>query len=237
MQVYILMPVILWLVRVTRGKHTLLLAVAFAIQAAMAACFMYWPDVLALIAPTAKEYFFIYVFFILAGAVAADHSDSFLAWVRRRRGWIGLGTAAAAVITLAVFLIQIALGASFYHAGTPLQPIIIFWSVAIGMGFLAFGTWWADRRTAGSATARIVDVASDRSFGIFLAHPLFIWLLLWVGDDWLESVVPTPWLTLVTYILVIALAWGVSDLARRTPLSLPLAGRPFRRRTVKASAA
>ena len=134
------------------------------------------------------------------------------------------------MITVGVFLVQMATGMSAYRAGTPMQPIIMFWSLAVALAFLAVGTWWADRRVPGSRFAKSVDVASDRSFGIFLAHPFFIWILLWIGNDWFLNTVPKPWLTLVIYILVVAGAWGVTEFARRTPLSLPLAGRPFRSR-------
>ena len=47
---------------------------------------------------------------------------------------------------------------------------------------------------------------------------------------WLERVVPTPWLTLVAYALVIIGAVLITELARRSPLSLPLTGRRFARR-------
>jgi peptidoglycan/LPS O-acetylase OafA/YrhL len=80
-------------------------------------------------------------------------------------------------------------------------------------------------------------VASDRSFGIFLSHPFFVWFLLWVGDDWLESTVAKPWLTLVTYLAVIVGAILVTEVFRRTPLSLPLTGRPFRQKPKNQAAA
>lgn len=75
-----------------------------------------------------------------------------------------------------------------------------------------------------------VAVVSDRSFGIFLAHPLILWILLWIGDGWVGDHVPKPWLTLVAYITVVLVAYGISTAARRSPLSLPFAGRPWRRR-------
>jgi peptidoglycan/LPS O-acetylase OafA/YrhL len=101
------------------------------------------------------------------------------------------------------------------------------WAVCVGLGFLAVGTWWADRRRPGSRFARAVDRVSDRSFGIFLSHPLVLWVLLWVGGDWVPDNVSKPWLTLVAYVVVILVAYLIADLSRRTPLSLPLAGRRF----------
>ena len=63
---------------------------------------------------------------------------------------------------------------------------------------------------------RVVDYASDRSFGIFLSHPLVIWLLLY-GSSPLEALVPKPWLTLVTYLLVVVLSVAITEAFRWTP--------------------
>ena len=102
------------------------------------------------------------------------------------------------------------------------------WSAAIGLGLLAIGTLWADRRTEGSRTSKVVDLGSDRSFGIFLAHPLVLWALLEIGGGWFARKIATPWLTLVMYMLVVIGAILVTEVARRSPLSLALTGRPFR---------
>jgi peptidoglycan/LPS O-acetylase OafA/YrhL len=228
MQVYLLLPVILWAVRKTRQHHTRLLVIAGAAQLVIIALYFYLPSSVWWLYGYTKEYFFSYEFFILAGAVAADHSATFLQWVRDHRKLIGLIVLGGAILTIAVFLIQIASGMSYGKTGTPLQPVIMVWGTAVALGFLALGTIWADRRKAGSVSARFVTLASDRSFGIFLSHPLFIWLLLWIGNDWFERMIPKPWLTPVIYVLVIACAIAFTEIARRTPLSLPLTGRPFR---------
>lgn len=224
MQLYLLVPVIIWFVTKTRGHHRTVLIVAFVIQLAIMAFYKYGQD--AAIAPFEKIVFPSYEFFIIAGAVAADHAPALLSWVRSHRRtilWIVIGGAA---LTIAVYLGQHwFLGQSLYSAGTPLQPVTVIWAVCVGLGFLAYGTWWADRRTTGSRSARFVDLASDRSFGIFLSHPLVLWILLWAGDGFVEDTVPKPWLTPVTYVIVVVVAFGIADLARRTPLSLPLAGR------------
>lgn len=230
MQVYLLVPVILWLIRKTRGHHTLLLVVSGIIQLGIVTCYFYFPGTVAFLDGDTKQFFFSYIFFIIAGAVAADHYQAFLPWVRAHRGLIGMIVAVTGVVTIGVFLLQIALGSSPSRSGTPLQPIVMVWGAAVSLGFLAVGTWWADRRNPTGRGTRFVAIASDRSFGIFLSHPLFIWILLWIGNDWLENTIAKPWLTLVTYVLVIACAIGLTEVARRTPLSLPLTGRQFRQK-------
>jgi peptidoglycan/LPS O-acetylase OafA/YrhL len=226
MQVYLLVPVIIWLVRATRGHHRAVLIVTFVIQLAIVGFFKYGPD--AAIAPYEKIVFLSYEFFIIAGAIAADHASQFLGWVRAHRRLIGVIVATGALLTVGVYLLQHwAFGQSLYSAGTPLQPVIMVWAVCVCLGFLAIGTWWADRRTPGSPFARAVDRVSDRSFGIFLVHPLLIWILLWVGGDWVPNTIAKPWLTLLVYLIVVLVAYVIADIARRTPLSLPLAGRRY----------
>ncbi|MCU1513063.1 MAG: acyltransferase [Microbacteriaceae bacterium] len=236
MQVYLLVPIILWLVRRTRGHHVWLLAISGAFQLALTALYMYFPEATSAINEYNKEFFFSYQFFIIAGAVAADHAAVFLAWVRAHRRAIGFLFLGGALATLGVWVLNMTVGGySLYRAGTPLQPIEMIWSVPVALGFLAVGTWWADRRNPRSLVARALDAGSDRSFGVFLSHPLFLWLLLWVGDDWLERHVATPWLTPVTYVLVILFSLGLTEIARRSWFSLPLTGRRFTPRTKKTA--
>ncbi|WIE70589.1 acyltransferase [Curtobacterium sp. MCJR17_020] len=225
MQVYLLLPVIVWLVRKTRGHHVTTLVVALIVQLVVFAGYKYFPASDAWLHGYQKQFFFSYVFFIVSGAIAADHADAFLRFIRVHRRSVLWAFAGVGALTLGVWALQVALGQSLYAAGTPLQPIEAVWSTAVFVGFLAIGARWADRRRPGSPVARFVDYASDRSFGIFLSHPFLIWILLY-GDSWLEAVVPRPWLTLVTYLLVVVLSVAVTEAFRWTPLSVPLTGRP-----------
>lgn len=225
MQVYLLLPVIVWLVRKTRGHHVTTLVVALVVQLVVFAGYKYFPVSDAWLHGYQKQFFFSYVFFIVSGAIAADHADAFLRFIRVHRRAVLWAFAGVGGLTLGVWALQVALGQSLYAAGTPLQPIEAVWSTAVFVGFLAIGARWADRRRPGSPVARFVDYASDRSFGIFLSHPFLIWILLF-GDSWLEAVVPRPWLTLVTYLLVVVLSVAVTEAFRWTPLSVPLTGRP-----------
>ncbi|TCU46681.1 acyltransferase [Curtobacterium sp. PhB146] len=225
MQVYLLLPVIVWLVRKTRGHHVTTLVVALVVQLVVFAGYKYFPASDAWLHGYQKQFFFSYVFFIVSGAIAADHADAFLRFIRVHRRAALWAFAGVGALTLGVWALQVALGQSLYAAGTPLQPIEAVWSTAVFVGFLAIGARWADRRRPGSPVARFVDYASDRSFGIFLSHPFLIWILLY-GDSWLEAVVPRPWLTLVTYLLVVVLSVAVTEVFRWTPLSVPLTGRP-----------
>jgi peptidoglycan/LPS O-acetylase OafA/YrhL len=234
MQVYLLVPVILWMVRKARGHHTRLLVISGIVQLILTGIYMYHPQW----APWNgfKDQFFVsYQFFIILGAVCADHQKVLLDWVRTHRRLIALITALTAIVTIGVYLLQWMLGLKLYQSGTPLQPIEMVWAVAVGLGFLAIGSFWAERRKAGGPLAKAVEIGSDRSFGIFLSHPYVLWVLTLAGNGWLAKTVPTPWLTLVAYILVLLGAIIIAEVARRTPLSLPLTGRPYVRRKKPAA--
>jgi peptidoglycan/LPS O-acetylase OafA/YrhL len=231
MQVYLLVPVIAWLVAKTRGRgHYVLLGAAAVLQLGLMSWYHYWPEFLHGFVAYDKQYFFSYSFFIVAGAVCADHGEGFLGWISRNRGRVGLITLACAVVYLGVFAIQVAAGASLYSAGSPVQPAMVVWGVGVGLGFTAIGSLWSDRRREGSLLARSVDTATDRSFGIFLSHPLILWTLLWVGDGWFAHTVPDPWRSLAAYLIVVLGAIGLTELLRRSPASLWFSGRPRRRR-------
>jgi peptidoglycan/LPS O-acetylase OafA/YrhL len=227
MQLYLLLPVVIWLVRKTRGHHAAVLAVSGALELIIVGCYFYFPGAVSGLLAFKDEYFFSYTFFIVAGAIAADHQVALFGWVRTHRPAIAVTTGIVGLLSIGGFLLAIASGRSATSAVTPLQPMVMIWGVAVCFAFLALGTAWADRRKPGGVGTRFVTVASDRSFGIFLSHPLFIWLLLWVGDDWFKKNVPTPWLTPVIYVLVVVCAILATELARRSPLSLALTGRRF----------
>lgn len=230
MQVYLLLPVIVRLVRATRRHHRLLLGISLAVELVIVGSYQYFPGLTASFNHYSRIEFWSYGFLIIAGAVTADHVGPFLDWVRRRRALIGIITGVGAAVSLAVYAVNLGLGQSPVKASTALQPVVIVWSVPVALAFLAIGTAWADRRVAGSRSARLVDTASDRSFGIFLAHPFLIWVLLLAFDGWLPRTIPSPWLSVVLYVLVVIGTVVLVEILRRTPLSLALTGRPYRSR-------
>lgn len=231
MQVYLLVPVITWLIRRTRGHHAVVLTVAAVVQVGNLWLYQYAPDALGWFHGYENQFVWSYPFFILAGAVAVDHADAFLAWVRTRTRTIVVIVVAGAAVTLAAYALQlVVLGMDPGRASAAMQPVTVLWGACVGLGFLSIGAWWADRRVEGSRSARAVTRASDRSFGIFLVHPLVIWALLGIGGGVIARVIPAPWLSMVVYVVVVVVSFLFADLVRRTPLSLPLAGRPWRER-------
>ena len=236
MQVYLLVPVIAWLVKRALKQQLVILALAAIVQMALLGWYHYFPHVLPGFLKYDGQYCFSYTFFILAGAVCADHGEEFLAWIARNRGKVGLITLGCAAVYMVVFVIQLLTGASLYSAGTPVQPAMVVWGVGIGLGFAALGSLWSEKRREGTLMARAVDTATDRSFGIFLVHPLILWTLLWVGDEWFAKTLPEGWLTLASYLIVVLGSIGVTEVLRRSPASLWFTGRPRRRAAARVAA-
>lgn len=221
MQIYLLFPLLIRLVIATRRRHWLLVAVAFAVQLMVSALDAYLPGSLHWINIVSNV--IDYQAFIIGGAVAADHADEVLRWVRRHGRLIAVVTALSAAAAIGGYALQLHAGFSPYRAATAYQPIVILWSVPAAAALLAIGAWWVDRRP--TARHRTLDYLSDRSFGVFLAHPLVLWALLGVAGGILNTWPPLV-ATLVAYPIVALGALGIADAARRSILSLPLAGRP-----------
>lgn len=227
MQVYLLLPLVLRLIRATRSHHVLLLVAALVLQLGILGAWMYVPGLTAMLGSIPNATFPSYVFMILAGAVAADHAQPFLAWLRTGRRRIAVITIVTAVVTIAVFAVQWWAGLSDSRAVTPLQPVEVVWATAVGLAFLALGAAWSDRRVPGGRLDRALTTASDISFGVFLVHPLVIMLLTRFGAP-VVAAMSDPWREGALYIVVVIASIVASALLRRTPLSLPLTGRPIR---------
>jgi peptidoglycan/LPS O-acetylase OafA/YrhL len=227
MEVYLIVPGLVWLAHRAFRMQMIVLTAAFVVQMAILAVFKYSPDTYGPLYGWVENLFPTYLFPIVGGAVAAAHGDAFLGWIRRRRGTVGLIVAAGAVVTLGVYAIQLALGQSPASAATEMQPVEAVWSAVAGVGLLTVGAIWADRRRAASRTSRFIEWASDRSFGVYLAHPLVIWLVL-LGPAF-DALVPHALRFPALYLCAAVGAMIISDAFRRTPASMPFTGRPFTR--------
>jgi peptidoglycan/LPS O-acetylase OafA/YrhL len=221
MQVYLLFPLLVALVKATRRWHWLLASLAFAVQLTISAMDAYKPGSLHWINLFSNV--INYQAFVIGGAVAAYHADAVLRWVRVHARLIVIVTVLSAAAAIGGYVVQLQWGYSAYRAATAFQPIVIAWSAVATVALLAIGAWWVDRRP--DAAHSTLDYLSDRSFGVFLAHPLVLWVLLELAGGILNSWPPVL-SAVVAYPIVALGALGIADVSRRSILSLPLAGRP-----------
>jgi peptidoglycan/LPS O-acetylase OafA/YrhL len=227
MQIYLVFPLILWLVRKTAGHHGVLLAISAVVQLALTSWLMYgappsgWLEHVTFNADALLP---SYQFYVLVGAVAAFHFERTVALVRAHRGAIFVGAAVIAVGTELLYLADVHHGRAPLTAANVLQPGILPWALAAVAVLLAIGTVWDDRRTAGGRLDRGLALASDRSFGVFLVHPLILWCVLQVQARWWH--VPFgPALSVGAYLIVVVGSLAFADAVRHTYLSLALTGR------------
>jgi peptidoglycan/LPS O-acetylase OafA/YrhL len=119
-------------------------------------------------------------------------------------------------------------------ASDPFQPYLIPWFLTVIAAIYAFSTWWAARRRESSRGARLVSWAANRSFSVFLVHPLALALLGPVIPHVAERF-GAPWLSVIIYVATIALTITMVEVLRRLPGSRALTGRP-RLRPAKVAA-
>jgi peptidoglycan/LPS O-acetylase OafA/YrhL len=226
LQFYLVFPLFQWLLRVTRGRHLALLAVSAALQVVIdlqlhdAA-----PTGLhAALAPYLGSFVFTYQFFLLLGGLAALHRARLDAWVRRHPRTVLAAFVVTGVAAEGQYLWSLRHGVAPEFASDVFQPVMIPWSIAVVAVYYALGAAWADRRAGGPAS-RFVERAADRSFGVFLVHPVILWLLTAAGPTSPAALVPAPWNSVAVYLVAVAGSLLIVELVRLTPLSLAMTGK------------
>lgn len=240
MEIYAVFPLLLWLLRATRRHHGALLAASFGFQVAFTATLHYargWSQSLPLLGFWARhpdQLLPSYQLYVIAGGIAALHVDEVAAWVRAHRRAIGGAAVGGLLASLASYLLDHLVGGMDAAASAEVfQPMMVVTSASTIAGLFSLGLRWADRGQ-GRRFAAAVRTASDASFGVYLAHPLVLQALLFLAGPLpahtVAGEVPSGVVLLVDLAIVVPLLFGISAVAvrwaRRSPLSLPVAGRP-----------
>jgi poly(3-hydroxybutyrate) depolymerase/surface polysaccharide O-acyltransferase-like enzyme len=251
MQIYLLFPLIRWVLKKTEGYHAWLFGIALAYQAWLTVGLHYkvgrsGNGLIAQFLNGAGLGYWIdtYVLYVVAGALAGWHFEQLCAFTRRhlRSGWrVALVAAAGVAAGIGVYLIEIEVfGATPNNASAVFQPVVIFEALAFGWALLGAGLLWSDRS---APWRKFCAAGSASSFGIYLAHPLVLQvLLLVVGSHyfgahggltgWLHRLPHSSFEVLILLFiavpLIYACAWVIASAARRTPLSLFLTGREWK---------
>jgi peptidoglycan/LPS O-acetylase OafA/YrhL len=224
MEFYLLFPLVLALLRRTKGHHGLVLAAAVAAQLAMSIG-MHWKFLPATVIAYGQENALCYVLYLLGGAIVAFHLSDVHDWVVRNAPLIVYLTVVSAVFAEAVYYLS---RQGFTHilgyGSDPFQPSVIPFNVCvIALGYLA-GIYlvrpWRSRRTRAA-----VRIGSDNAYGIYLAQMIFITSLGALG--WKTFVDRAPFWVWLPLTVAIAYFGGIllTALLARTPLAVPLTGR------------
>ncbi len=239
MQIYLVFPAVLWVLKRTWGYHRYLLAISFAFHAWLIWRMMLPPlEFFASGLPgTLWSHLTItllpYQFFILSGAVAAMHLEAFQAFMIRWR--LQLISGALVVVGCTLWWYTAA-----YHGGLGnvmngpafdrmfrATNVFSIYNVAAFISIIVIlyclGTVWQERRSKGSLADKFMAKAADRSYGIYLAHALALAELM----NFLRKHPDGPlWPKIfLTYIVTCTLTVFVVEVLRRSPISLITTGR------------
>jgi peptidoglycan/LPS O-acetylase OafA/YrhL len=238
MQFYLVFPLLLILLRRTRGHHGLVAVVTVVVQFAYFGV-MHWnllPSGLSGV--WAQRELPTYLIYLVGGAIIAFHLTEAHDWVVRN-AWLVIGLTALAALgaELVYYLAANGVTSVLGSGDDPFQPSVLpFNAGAIACLYLV-GV--ALVRPGRSRRMRaVVRSGSDNSYGVYLTQMLFINGLVWLGWSNLEHTVPWPLLCALTVVIVYLSGFVLTSLLARTPLSVALTGRkqvPLFRRTDKDS--
>jgi len=227
MELAIVYPALLWLLRRTRRHHRALVVVSGLVQVVLVSL-EHWRVVPGwLLGASATRELWYYQFFVVAGGVMALHYDEVHDWVLAHRASVLSLVALTAGLAEAWYwlgesrLVPDLLGG---NGDSTFQPIVVPLYAALVGGLYLLGVWLAD--PGRSAPLRwLVQSAGDSSYGIYLSQVLFISALAVLGWSRLERVVPWPVVVAGAVVVVYASAMAFTAVLARLPGARATAGR------------
>lgn len=232
-QLYLVFPLIRWVVRRTEGHHLLLLAVSGGVQVLWMYVMQYqWshlPGVLQAVFGKAQEEIWSYQFFFLVGAVAAAHKDALIETLRRRAPELWPLVPVLLAAAFGFYALNLALGQAPTSAAGVFQPatVLAFFGGMLGLGLLA--QHLADTRPRSGVVWRLFVWAGEISFGIYLSHMVVLQFVVLPQIQALGlNQLPTPVDGVVSWALTVAGTVLLVSILRHLPFANALTGRPRR---------
>jgi len=170
-----------------------------------------------------------YLLYPVVGAVAALHLDRVQAAVLRCRWAIAGLVVVAVVVAEVLYVVAVRGGTAPAVAAAVFRPTTLPWFLVAVLGLYTLSLVVTAGWRPGGPARRALAYASDRSFGIFLAHPLVLAGLLWISGGWVAAVGSGVTLTAL-YVGTVVGSVVLADVLRRLPVSAALTGRPARQR-------
>lgn len=225
MQFYLVFPLVLKLLRRTRAHHGVVIAVVVVVQVLLVSL-MHWAVLPSWMTGVwAQRESSTYLLYLIGGAVVAFHLADVHEWLTRN-AWLVLALTvfAAAIAEGVYFLAQTGVTTALGSGSDPFQPSVIGFNVGAIACLYLVGVALA-RPGRSRRFAMVVRSGSDNSYGVYLAHLLFITALIWLGWERFTATVPWPLLCAATVAIVYLASFALTGLLARTPLAVPLTGR------------
>lgn len=201
-QLYMVFPVLLYVIKKLERWHVHIFIASFAIQMSLMAFYEFtlphlhkagWPKWLAVLANNHGTFVLTYQFWFIAGGIVACHYRDILSFISRHAKTLRTSLIAAVVFMWGHYLFnRFILHQSAAAAESVDQPLMIPYALLVTAGIWYTGVRWARRRkeTRYHLFNRFVRIASDASFGIYLLqiYPLhFVQLIVRAMDvpSWL----------------------------------------------------
>jgi peptidoglycan/LPS O-acetylase OafA/YrhL len=223
LQYTMVFPWILWLLRRAHRYHTLLLTSSLTAQIAILCGYQWlglpggpWRAVLGEASLPA------YQFWLLAGAVAGLHLPRWHRWLITHRYTVLALLPVSASVLLWTYHLQLPARGTL-GASSALQPVMIMWATNTLAALYLTSVWISQRMP--SAVQKRISALAALSFGIYLAHPMMLDLVI-AALRMTGLMAPRVWVALMCLALTIPLTVALCAILNRTRFSLALIGRP-----------
>lgn len=236
LQFYIILPLFLLFLKRVAHHPWKVLAVSFVIQVVLfyADYHLLQQGTLAssgiwqFVAQYQNRFILVYQFYFMLGGFTALYFEQVRSFLLRD-GWIAAcGLMAAIAVLWLHFVLQIRVyQESLGYTTSVLQPVMVFYSLAVILFALWLACRWAchknrDGRPRGYRTWHML---SDASFGVYLIHALILTALLkWVVPA-MPEVLPVAVRVFLTWCMAVGGAAGMSMILLHIPVLSRLVGR------------
>jgi peptidoglycan/LPS O-acetylase OafA/YrhL len=245
LQIYLVFPLFVWLVRKTAGHHRWLLAGSFLVELGLMALAEYDAGlghvggVLGTLWGYRGQIFLTYQFYLVLGALAAVHLDRLYDVVWAHWRWIlgGFLASLAGMWGLYIWAVDSHYMTPVVASGV-LQPMMVPYALFVILGCYAVGVRWSARYDRWPRLSALIVLAAELSFGVYLFHPMILQELTTYVTP-LVAAWPRIVVTPLTALTVYALTLAAVRLLSATPLSVWIIGReqmPLRWRWGRAPA-
>lgn len=222
LQLYLVFPALVaGLRRLSGAGHVIVLVGALVVQVVVSDLLAAPPASGAFLAAHGYALLPAYLLYPVVGAVAALHLDRVQAAVLRCRWAIAGLVVGAVVVTEGIYVVSVRGGTAPAVAAGVFRPTTIAWFLVAVLGLYTLSLVLTANWRPGGPARRALTYASDRSFAIFLAHPLVLAGLLWMAGGRASGAA-----LLGLYLGTVLGSVLLADVLRRLPVSAALTGRP-----------